>query len=315
MSASHWSEVTERGSVRALRFAAWVHRHLGRAPMRVLLRCASLYFFAFAPGVRRASRRYLERIWQLPDGRAALGRAPGPRSVIAHIYSFATSVYDRMVVLGGELDAYQIEHDRSGEIFELAREKRGALLLGAHLGSFELLWFLSRKYDLAVNVVAYFENAARINAFLDSLDPGARVRAIGLDPGSVRSAFEIRACIERGEFVVILADRVPPGARARCAQATFLGASAAFPIGPFELAGVLDCPVLLALCVRTGEDRYRTVLRPLRDAARIARVERDARARELLLRYVAALESYCMRFPYEWFNFFDFWGETPERAS
>ncbi len=315
MSAARWSEVAERGSVGALRFAAWVHRYLGRGPMRLLLRGVALYFFLFAPGVRRASRRYLERIWLSPEGRATLRRAPDSRSVLVHIYSFATSIYDRMVAFGGALGDYTIEHDRSGEIFDLARRKQGALLLGAHLGSFELLWFLSRKYELVINVVAFFENAERINGFFHALDPGAHVRAIGIDPTSVKAAFEIKACIDRGELVVILADRVAPGESARFARATFLGASAAFPMGPFALAGVLECPVLMALCLRTGDRRYRTVLRPLRDASRAPRGERDKCAQELLARYVGLLESYCYRFPYEWFNFFDFWDERPEREA
>jgi len=314
MSAAHWSGVAERGSMAALRFAAWVNRNLGRQPMRLLLWGASLYFFLFAPIVRRASRAYLERIWAAPEGRLALGRAPDWRSVIQHIFRFALNIHDRMIIWGGELDGYTFEHDRSGEIFELARKKQGALLLGAHLGSFELLWFLSRKYDLAINVVVFYENAAQVNRFFDALDPDVHVRAIGLDPTSVSAAFEIKACIDRGEFVVILADRVAPGERSRSAQATFLGASAPFPMGPFALAGVLGCPVLMALCLRTGERRYRTVLRSLREAGRIPPEERDKRAQELLAQYVGLLETYCRKFPYEWFNFFDFWSQPTEHA-
>jgi predicted LPLAT superfamily acyltransferase len=315
MRATHWSGVAERGSVGALHFAAWVHRHFGRKPMRVLLWGASLYFFLFAPVVRRASRQYLERIWTSPEGAAALRRAPDWRSVIEHIYTFAINLYDRMIIWGGALDDYTFEHDRSGEIFELARKKRGALLLGAHLGSFELLWFLSRKYDLAINVVVFYENAEQINGFFNALDPSVHVRAIGLDPASVQAAFEIKACIDRGEFVVILADRVAPGERVRSARASFLGASARFPMGTFALAGVLDCPILMALCVRTGDCHYRTVLRSLREAGRIPRAEREKRAQELLAQYVGLLEIYCQQFPYAWFNFFDFWDESQEPAS
>jgi len=315
MSGSHWAALAERGSLGALRFAAWSHRHLGRRPTQLLVWGATLYFFLFAPVVRRASRGYLEKIWACPEGRAALGRRPGAISVIKHIHAFSTNIYDRIIVWGGALDDYTIEHDRSGEIFEFARRRQGALLLGAHLGSFELLWFLSRKYDLPVNVVVFYENAERVNRFFHALDPNVHVRAIGLDPTSVRTAFEIKACIDRGEFVVILADRVAPQDNARSVRATFLGSPARFPLGPFSLAGVLDCPILMALCLRSGDRRYQTVLRPLRAAGRTPRSEREKRAQELLAQYVGLLESYCVRFPYEWFNFFDFWSDPSERAA
>jgi len=230
--------------------------------------------------------------------------------VLRHIHSFAVSIYDRLVVWGGALDSYQVEHDGSEKIFELAKQGRGALLLGAHLGSFELLWFLSREYDLAVNVVVYHQNAQRVNQFFDSISPDVHVRAIALDPTSIHAAFEIKACIERGEFVVILADRVGAGAGARYAEATFLGKPARFPMGPFLLAGAIGCPVLMALCIRTDTARYQTVLRPLRDAGRVPRREREKYAQELMGQYVAVLETYCERHPLEWFNYFEFWGAS-----
>jgi predicted LPLAT superfamily acyltransferase len=185
-----------------------------------------------------------------------------------------------------------------------------ALLLGAHLGSFELLWFLSREYDLAVNVVVYHQNAQRVNQFFDSINPDVHIRAIALDPTSVGAVFEIKACIERGEFVVILADRIGPGTGVRVAEATFLGKSARFPMGPFLLAGALGCPVLMALCVRTEMAHYQTMLRPLREAGRVRRLEREKCAQELMKQYVAVLETYCERHPLEWFNYFEFWEAT-----
>jgi predicted LPLAT superfamily acyltransferase len=283
--------------------------------MQLLLWGASVYFLLFAQDVRRGSRQYLEHLCASPEGRAALHRPPNIFSVLRHIHSFAVSVNDRMLTWGGELQGFEIEHDGSGEIFELVRNRRGALLLGAHLGSFELLWFLSREYDLAINVVVFYENAERVNEFFDALDSDVHLRAIGVDPTSVQASFQIKACIDRGEIVVILADRSEIGEHSRSSPVTFLGAPAKFPLGPFLLAGALECPVFLALCVRTGESRYRTVLKHLRPAVRIPRHEREKRAQELLEQYSGILESYCHQFPFEWFNFFEFWDKMPENRS
>lgn len=313
MSGDRWTRVAESGTTGALRLGGWLHRTLGRAPTVALLWLPALYYVVRRSDVRRASRAYLARVWAAPEGRAVLGRPPGFADVVGHVHAFAESLYDRLVVWGGALDSLEVTHDGSGRIFGLARGGRGALLLGAHLGSFDLLWLLSRKYRLAVNVVAFYDNARRINAFFESHAPDARVRVIPLDPASVRAAFEIRACLERGEFVVILADRVAPGRTARAGTATFLGRPARFPLGPFELAGVLDCPVLFALCVRTGTARYETILRELGAPGRVPRREREKQARELLERYTRLLESFCLRTPFQWFNFYDFW--APEETA
>jgi predicted LPLAT superfamily acyltransferase len=312
MNEDRWAQIAESGSTRALRFGGWLLHAIGRGPSRALLWLPSLYFLARNRHTRRGSRQYLAQLWSSPEGRAALGRRPGLGAVLRHIHEFAVSLYDRMLVFGGALDSMEILHDGSGKLFDLARTGRGALLLGAHVGSVDLLWLVSRKYDLRVNVAAFYGNATRINSFLESQLGEGRVRVIDLDPGSVRAAFEIKACIDRGEFVVILADRLAPGRTARTAETTFLGRTARFPLAPFLLAGVLECPVLFASCLCIGDGRYETLLRPLGDAGRVRREEREKRARELLERYVALLESTCMRLPYQWFNFFEFWGEDGE---
>jgi len=307
--AARWEQISEAGSQWTLGVMRWILRHLGRRAT-LLIAAATSAFFALRRGeARRASRRYLARIAATPEGRAALGDAkPGLRAVLRHFHEFSLAIYDRMLAWSGALDAMEFDHDGSDRVFTMARKGEGALLLGAHIGSLDMMGFIARRYDLKVNVVAFHRNAERINAFFESL--GARnVRMIPLDPGSVRAAFEVRSCIKRGEFVAMMADRATPGAAGRSAAVSFLGREARFPLGPFLLAGVLGCPVYLAFCVRTGDARYTTVMRPLAAAERVRRPEREAWARELLLRYVARIEETCRRHPYQWFNFFDFWGK------
>ena len=307
--AARWEQMSEAGSQWTLEVMRWILRHLGRRTTLVIAALASGFFALRRAAARRASQRYLARIALTPEGRAALGaRAPGLRAVLRHFYEFSLVVYDRMLAWSGALGALEFDHDGSDRLFTLARKREGALLLGAHIGSLDMMGFIARRYDIKVNVVAFHRNAQRINAFFESL--GAKnVRMIQLDPGSVRAAFEIRSCIERGEFVAMMADRATPGSDERSAAVSFLGREARFPLGPFLLAGVLGCPVHLAFCVRTGDARYTTVLRPLAAAERVRRPEREAWAHELLLRYVARIEETCRRHPFQWFNFFDFWAE------
>jgi len=307
--SARWDRMSEAGSPWTLVAMRWILRHLGRRPTLVIAALSGAFFALRRGGARRASLRYLTRVAATAEGRAALGGAkPGLRAVMRHFHEFSLVVYDRMVAWSGALDVMDFDHDGSDRVFTLARRGEGALLLGAHVGSLDMMGFIARRYDIKVNVVAFHRNAARINAFFESL--GARnVRMIELDPGSVTAAFEVRSCIERGEFVAMMADRAIDHAAARSASVDFLGCPARFPLGPFLLAGVLGCPVYLALCLRTGDARYTTVMRPLAAAERVRRSEREAWARALLGRYVARIEDTCRRHPYQWFNFFDFWRE------
>jgi predicted LPLAT superfamily acyltransferase len=314
VAEDRWARMAESGSARALRLGARIARAIGPRLSSLLLWPVAAYYVLRNATARRGSLQYQRRLWASPEGRTALGRRPGWLGAVRHLHEFAVSLHDRMLLWGGGLERMQVSHDGSERIFELTRSGRGALLLGAHLGSLDMLSFLSRKYDLVVNVVAFFANARRVNAFFESLSGEHRIRLIELEPDSVQAAFRVRERIARGELVVVMADRMAPGKTARTAQTTFLGRPARFPLGPFLLACVLECPVLFALCLRTGAGRYETLLRPIGETARVARAERDKRAGELLARYVTLLEQQCQRHPHQWFNFFEFWPEEEARA-
>jgi len=303
-ASSDWSRFGERGTMGALRFGRACYRVLGRGA-RLLLIPAVVWFYVKERAWNGWSRRHLEAVWGHPEGRAALGRRPGPFAAFRHYFEFAVQTFDRMALWGGGAEHFTMEHQGSEHLFALAREERGALLLGAHLGSFDMARTLARDYGLVLNVVMFTGNAERINRLFEEIDPESRVRVVSLDPTSVRTAFEIKACLDRGELVGILADRVPVGSREKPIAVPFLGRQRAFPSSPFLLATLLGCPVLLSLCVRTGPSRYYTWVTPLSDGRRLPRAERAKGAEELVRAYAAELEAACLRHPHQWFNFYD----------
>jgi predicted LPLAT superfamily acyltransferase len=305
---TRWNEMAEVGTSWALRFGGWFHRRFGRRPSLALATLTSFYFSLRNTASRRASERYLARVATTPGGRKLLGESPGRRHMLRHFREMAICTYDRMVVYSGAIDTLELEQDGSEGIFDIAQTGRGAILLGAHVGNLDLLAFVAREHDLRLNIVAHFDNAERVNSFFETLGPN-QLRLIVLVPGSVHAAMEIRACIARGEIVVVMADRTPPGVDSPVASVDFLGRAANFPLGSFLLAGVVGCPVYFALCVRTGDARYSGILRQISKGGRVARAERDENARRMLAAYVALLEEVCERHPYQWFNFFDFWEE------
>ena len=295
-----WARKDERGNRGWLRFAIWLYRNFGRTGLALVLVPISLYFIVRDPVTRRSSREWLA---------TATGRKPSYATVFRHVYTFACSVMDRMILWAGGGAMFKIDHTGGEALLELARQGRGALLVGAHLGSFDMLRLIAGQYGLRVNVLMFTNHAERVNALFDSLGEGNRVRVIAADPASVQSAFAIKACLDRGEFVGILADRVHPGGRERPAATLFAGRRAAFPLTPFLLGVVLGAPVFISLCIGTGPLRYFAVTEPLFDGGPVPRTERDKVARETLEAWVRRLEHYALASPLQWFNFYDFYGD------
>jgi predicted LPLAT superfamily acyltransferase len=308
MTSATWTTVNERGASAGLWLTALFYRVFGRRLSAWFILPVVVYFFVTDRRGRRASRRYLERVYARPAGARALGHRPTTRDAFRHYYEFGLATIDRLRFTLGGRDVEVVLHGRE-HFAPLLAARRGAVLLGAHLGSFDALRVLAAREGITVNVLMTTRHAPRINAVLRRLNPDLDVRVIEPGGHAVDTAARLRACVERGEFVAILGDRVAESARARVVRAPFLGRPAAFPSGPFLLAGALGCPVLLMLGLRRTAAAYEVFTEPLADRVDLRRAERAERVADLARRYAARLEAYCVEAPYQWFNFFDFWDE------
>ncbi len=309
-----WGSIPEVGSLAALRFLVLLYRAFGRRICLLVLHLVALYFTLLAGGARRASRLYLEVLWRTPQGREALGHEPRFGDVLHHIHEFSINIFDRLVAWSGHLGSIRFTHRGSEVLFELAASGNGAFLIGAHQGSFDMMRLLADKYEMTVNVLMFTKHATRINTFFEQLDPSSRVRVLEIEPGSLKTAFMVRECIARGEFVGILADRIHPGARDRPVYVDFLGRRTPFSASPFVLASVIGCPVVHTQCIRLDDSTYESSARVISEGID-PRLPRRRKAELLLRAYVAGIEETCFRAPYQWFNFYDFWAAAEGAPS
>lgn len=306
---TRWSEVAERGSILGLRITLWCYRLFGRPLSIVLVHGIVAYFFLTGRSARRASRAYLRRIAATPEGAMALGRPPDLWASFLHFRAFALSIFDRLVLWlgrGDELDFDVVGTDEAGA---LLAPDRGAIVVGAHLGSFDALRVLADQDRRTVNVLMYTRHAPRINAILRHLSPDVEMRVIEGHPGSMETVLRIRSCIERGELVAMLGDRIEAGDPGRKCRVSFLGDPVDLPQAPYLLASLLRCPLFFMVALRSGGARYRVVAEILSRRVELPRRDREKGVQELASAYAARLEHYCTSAPYQWFNFYDFWAE------
>ena len=292
--ASEWARRSERGSLPLLRFMVWLSLTLGRAPTRGLLRLIAAYYLAFGGGARRASRDYLVR---------CLGRAPTLAEQYRLFFSFAATVHDRVYFLKDRFDLFAIEMHGDG-LFD----DTGAVLLGAHLGSFEAMRACGRTLaHRRVAVAMYEDNARKIHAVLTAIAPAAAQDIVAL--GRLDSMLELGERLDAGVLVGVLADRTF-GDEA-VLYVPFLGEPAPFPTGPMRMAAALRRRVFFMAGLYLGGNRYEIHFEPLADFTGLEgaeRAERDRQVEDAVRAYAARLEQFVRRAPHNWFNFHDFWG-------
>jgi len=185
----------------------------------------------------------------------------------------------------------------------------------AHLVSFDMIRLVARANNIPVNVLMQAANAELINEEFEAIDPECNVRVIDVSTTSASTAMEIRRCVNRGEFVAVLADRTVPESRSRVARASFLGEPASFPEGPFLLPMVMRMPVVLTIAIKTGPNRYEVFMEEIAGGEPVPAAERTKVIQERVETYAARLEYFCTREPLQWFNFYDFWAEIEDERS
>jgi predicted LPLAT superfamily acyltransferase len=296
---SHWKQREGGG-----RFAIWLIRcialRLGRGVARLLLYPITSYFFLRRADERAASRSYLARV---------LNRPITNYDVFRHIHMFAATLLDRLFFLAhGERD-FVVEVEGLEALDRCLARGTGALLIGSHQGSFEALRAVGgRRPDVPLRVVLDKQKTPALTAVLEALAPDVGAAVIDASRGGASVALAMAEGTSNGGMVALLADR---GHRneATC-WVPFLGKPAPFPAGPWHLAAVLKTPVVLCMGIYLGGNRYRLIFEPFSDGIDIPRAERAAALDGLVARYAARVEHYARLYPFNWFNFYDFWQET-----
>jgi len=294
-SNADWMRQQERSNLAILKLMVWISLTFGRAVGRIVLYGIAAYYVLFAPRARRFSRNYLN---------LALGRWAEWSDGFRHVFSFASTIHDRIYLLNDRFDLFDIDIIGSEAVEKVAAEYPGALLIGAHLGSFEVLRAVGRgQQRLKVAMLMYEENARKINSTLEAINPAASQDIIPL--GRMDSMLQARDRLDDGYLVGMLADRgLGDDATVDC---EFLGKMAPFPLGPFRMAAMLRRPVFFMTGLYLGGNRYQLHFEPLADFSQTSREERDAAIHAAMQRYADRLTHYCRLAPYNWFNFFDFW--------
>jgi predicted LPLAT superfamily acyltransferase len=298
-----WANAKERSNALAIRLMAWIAMFCGRGIARLVLHPITLYFLLFAPTPRRHSARYLGR---------ALGRPARWRDLYRHFHAFAATVLDRVYLLRGRLDLFDIQHGGEEKVFATLGEGRGAFLLGAHIGSFEAMHAVAKPNQrLRMAMIMFPDNARLISSTLASIAPDYKPQIIPL--GRIESTLVVRDWLDGGGLAGMLGDRSLPmeSQRVGVLGVPFLGREAYFSDGPFRLATLLKRRVFFMVGLYEGGKRYDVRIDLLADfSERLDSPEaREQRIRAAVVEYAARLEALCLERPYNWFNFFDFWNE------
>ena len=294
-----WTEAREAGSDWQLRFMRFLAQN---PPSLIYVPLLWGIAFVFAVDTRRLSARasisFLTRI---------LGRKPNLRERVRHACVFSHVYFDRVRLLGAGTEQFTISVQNADLVHALVKEKKGAVLLGAHYGSFEALRALERELPgLTVRYLMFPDHAEKSTAMLKHINPEVSSKVISLANGPM-AMIQVGEALGNGEIVAILGDRLPDRSVKAKTDVAFLGGCIEVPTSPYLTAMAAGVPILLSFARWESKDCYAANFFPFYNGDSVPRADRNQKAIAMAQEYATALEGWCRGDPYNWFNFFNIW--------
>lgn len=295
---TQWQAHRERSTPLAVKTIIWIALHLGRSVARLILYPIAGYFLLFAPKQRRASLNYLKRV---------LNRKPTWLDAARHIHCFSATILDRVYLITGQFEKLAISFPAENMPLKYSRDGVGCLLLGSHVGSFEVLRsYAVKKCPLPIKILMYEGQTPMIIKIFHALNPDVANTLIPLD-GNPNSLLKVKEAIDSGCAVGLLGDRVMAEGQEKTVRCKLLGEEVALPSAPILIAASLKVPLIVFFGIYHGGNRYQIHFELLAEEITLSRNNRQQDIQMWAQKYADILEKHILAAPYNWFNFYDYW--------
>ncbi len=285
-----------RGGTMGYQIFIFIIRYLGVRAAYAFTWVVIPYFIPFAPQATASTWRYARRI-------LGYGRWRSLGLLLRNYYRVAQITIDRLALRYGMKDRYRFVFEGYDEFLEVLNSGEGVVMMGAHVGNWELGTPFFDHYGKKINIVMYDAEHQRIKQMLQKSALQSEFKIIPVNADNLTHVFRITEALSNREYVCFQGDRYVNTEKVSVCD--FMGHPARFPSGPFLLASRLKTPVVFYFALREPGYCYRfhfTLLHPDRAPQGVSPEQ------YVLHQYVQTLEQVVRRYPEQWFNYYRFWG-------
>ena len=223
------------------------------------------------------------------------------------VRQYGGSLIDRISVFVHDGRSFECTHEGIEILRAAQADPRGTILLGSHFGNWEVAAvLLRREFGARVHLVVFQDQVKHLARFLASIQ-GDALRFVVLRRDRSWDFLKLHPILKAGGTIAIMGDRVLPGQPG--AEVAFLGGRVTLPTGPYALAAIYGAQIVQIFGFKTGRNRYHFQALPPRTVQFSSRASREADLAAAAQEYATRLERVVLRFPYQWYNFYDYWGQ------
>ncbi len=287
-----------RGNRFGYRFFIFILKYFGIRFTYLFLHFVVTYFFLFTGKERNAICWYYRKILKK-------GKMASVAGVYRNFYTLGQILIDKVALLSGFHTRFTFDFDGENYLHQMIKKGSGGMLIGAHMGNWEVAGQLLDRVTTRVNIVMLDAEHERIKSLLEEVIKRHEVKIIPIKD-DLSHLIAIRNALQNNELVSIHGDRFMEGSKT--VETVVAGEKATLPLGPFLLATKYRKPITFVMAAREKGFHYHfTATPPKVYAAPADRKKENTALSQIINDYSLWLEEKIMRYPHQWFNYFPFW--------
>lgn len=281
-----------RGGRFGYQFFIYTIRLLGIRCAYCFLALIVIYFIPFAPKATKS-------IWRYNRQKRGLGILASVKELYCHYYVFGQTLIDKIAMRGGLSKKYHYEFDNYSRFLEILNSGQGVIMIGAHIGCWEAGAGFFGNYGKKINIVMMDVEHQQIKDVLEeNANEENNYNVIALNQNIIDAMLQMKIALNKGEYICFNGDRYI--GKDNTTTIDFLGSKAIFPRGLFQIAAKCRVPVVFYYSMREPNCTYRFIFEE-------PNLEKKSSPENLLEQYSKSLEKIVIKYPRQWFNFYDFW--------
>ncbi|MDR1545028.1 MAG: lysophospholipid acyltransferase family protein [Prevotellaceae bacterium] len=226
-------------------------------------------------------------------------------------FRFGQVILDRfamfsMARIANSRQLFEVEIVGNEHFTRLVESEKGFVIVGSHVGNFEIGGYLLHSDKKRFNAVIYDGETEIVQQNRSKLLNDNNITLIPVK-NDMSHLFAANIALQNGEIVSMPADRVFGSTKS--VECQFLNGKADFPVGAFALAAAFEVEVLSVFCVKISAKKYKIFVQTCSCVPLRSPLTKREQISILAKNYVAELEKIVRKYPEQWFNFYEFWKE------
>ncbi len=288
-----WFQFSEQGAgKKRLILTKYIYQIFGEIPVRIITFFVVLFVFIKAKEQRHASQKFFK----------ILNKKHILISSFFQFLNYGNSLVDKLISCLGKINPNRFILPNEGIA-------NGAFFITTHIGNVEILrslFQLHKEYEpKRVNVFLQSNACEIFNNFLKSLELKLDIEVFSVEDISAETSILISERLKDGEIVFMAGDRVSAQNTNKTYEADFLARKIQLPIGTLKFAQIMNVPIYFIVCAKEGK-----FFKVYTEKFETEKTKRDEKLEDLKQAYVRFLEKYTLKYPYQFYNFYDFFATS-----